>query len=79
MPPRPPVIGALLLVLTIASILLLFRPFSATLHGLFVDYSGPGRSLSAWLADEEARYAVVLQERQELIKKVGPKPEDVVS
>ncbi|KAN0124167.1 hypothetical protein V8E53_003920 [Lactarius tabidus] len=52
--------------ITIAVILLL-RPFSATLH----------RSLRAWLAEEETKYVVAIQERLELIKRWGPR-EDAV-
>jgi hypothetical protein len=73
MPPRPTVVAVVLL-LTVTLILLL-RPFSATLNGYssyYRDVFGHGRSLRAWLADEEARYAVAVQERLELIKKWGP-------
>ena len=50
---------------------LLFRrrrhPFYRDAFGL-----GRGRSLRAWLRDEEVRYPEVVQSRQELIRKWGP-------
>jgi hypothetical protein len=72
MPPRPTVIGTLFLFISVSSLFLLLRLVVATLP----DYSsafGPCRSLSARLADEDARYSVFLQERLELIEKWGPK------
>jgi hypothetical protein len=74
MPPRPTVL-ALVLLITV-TIILLLRPFSASINSYssyYRDAFGPGRSLRAWLADEEARYAVAVQERLELIKKWGPR------
>ncbi|KAN0138449.1 Methyltransferase domain containing protein [Lactarius tabidus] len=65
--------------ITVAVIIFL-RPFSATLNGYssyYRDAFGHGRSLRAWLAEEEARYVVAVQERLELIKKWGPR-EDAV-
>ncbi|KAI9437659.1 methyltransferase domain-containing protein [Lactarius indigo] len=78
MPPRPTVLTILLLI-TVALILLL-RSFSETLTGFssyYRDAFGPSRSLRAWLANEEALYAVAIQERQELIKKWGPRDDAV--
>lgn len=78
MPPRPTVVTLALLI--IVAVVLLLRPFSATSHGYssyYRDIFGSGRSLSAWLADEEARYAVAVQERLELIKKWGPRDDAV--
>jgi hypothetical protein len=79
MPPRPTIVSLAVLI-TIAVILLL-RPFSANLNSYssyYRDAFGHGsRSLGAWLAEEEARYVVAVQERLELIKKWGPR-EDVV-
>ncbi|KAH8988086.1 methyltransferase domain-containing protein [Lactarius akahatsu] len=78
MPPRPTVLTIVILI-TIAVILLL-RPYSATLNGYssyYRDAFGPGRSLRTWLADEEAHYAVAIQERLELIKKWGPRDDAV--
>jgi hypothetical protein len=62
------------------AVILLLRPFSATLNGYssyYRDAFGHSRSLRAWLAEEEARYVVAVQERLELIKKWGPR-EDAV-
>jgi hypothetical protein len=78
MPPRPTIVSLAVLI-TIAVILLL-RPFSATLNGYssyYRDAFGHSRSLRTWLAEEEARYVVAVQERLELIKKWGPR-EDAV-
>ena len=41
------------------------------------DVFGHGRSLRTWLADEEERYGVAVQEQLELIKKWGPKDDAV--
>lgn len=67
--PRPSFVAVLAL-LTIAVILLL-RSFSPQLS-FYRDAFGYGRSLTAWLRDEEARYALAVQDRQDLIKKLGP-------
>ena len=78
MPPRPTIVSLILLI-TVA-LILLFRPFSANLNGYstyYRDVFGHGRSLRAWLTDEEARYTVAVQERQELIKKWGPRDDAV--
>ncbi|KAH9069718.1 methyltransferase domain-containing protein [Lactarius deliciosus] len=78
MPPRPTVL-TLVILITVAVILLL-RPYSATLNGYssyYRDAFGPGRSLRTWLADEEALYAVAIQERLELVKKWGPRDDAV--
>ena len=78
MPPRPTVV-ALVFLITIVLILLV-RPFSASLNGYssyYRDLFGPGRPLRAWLADEEARYTVAVQERLELITKWGPRDDAV--
>ncbi|KAI9452236.1 hypothetical protein BJY52DRAFT_947626 [Lactarius psammicola] len=78
MPPRPTVVAVVLLITVV--LILLLRPFSATLHGYSSYYRnvfGPSRSLRTWLADEEARYAVAVQERLELIKKWGPRDDAV--
>lgn len=73
MPLRPTVVS--LAVLITVAVILLLQQFSATLHGYssyYRDVFGHGHTLGAWLADEEARYAVAIQERLELIKKWGP-------
>ncbi|KAH9988440.1 methyltransferase domain-containing protein [Russula compacta] len=67
--PRPSFVAVLAL-LTIAVILLL-RSFSPQ-SSFYRDVFGYGHSLTAWLRDEEARYALVVQDRQDLIKKLGP-------
>jgi hypothetical protein len=41
------------------------------------DAFGHSRSLRAWLAEEETKYVVAIQERLELIKRWGPR-EDAV-
>jgi hypothetical protein len=55
--------------ITIAVVLL--RQSSATINGYVYcrNAFGHGRSLRAWLPDEEARYTVAVQGRLELIKK----------
>jgi len=76
MPPRLSFLA--LTVFLTATILLLFRPFftqSSLYHNIF----GHGRSLQSWLNEEEARYAAALQDRQQLITKVGPAAVDVES
>ena len=53
------------------TLILLVRPFSANLNGYssyYRDVFGHRGSLCAWLTDEEARCAVAVQERLELIK-----------
>ncbi|KAH9028772.1 hypothetical protein EDB85DRAFT_1586418 [Lactarius pseudohatsudake] len=73
----PPVLS-FTLVVTIAVILL--RPYSATLNdysSYYRDAFGPSRSLHTWLADEEALYAVTIQEQLELFKKWGPRDDAV--
>jgi hypothetical protein len=78
MPPRPTVVSLVLLILVAA--ILLIRPYSANLNGYssyYRDVFGHGRSLRSWLADEEARYVVAVQERLELIKKWGPRDDAV--
>ncbi len=78
MPPRPTVLALFLLIAV--TVILLFRSFSEPLHGsssYYRDVFGRGHSLRAWLADEETRYAVAVQERLDLIKKWGPR-DDVV-
>jgi hypothetical protein len=72
MPPRP-FFALLAGLLTFSLALLLFRhqqqaSFSSFAYPGFFG-SGPGRSLSAWVLDEEARYDVVLQDRQQLINR----------
>jgi hypothetical protein len=73
MAPRP-FVAALAALLTFSLALLLFRhqqvsaPASFSYPGFFG--SGPsGRSLGAWVVDEETRYDFVLQDRQQLISK----------
>jgi hypothetical protein len=51
--------------------LVLFQQYSA-IPPFYHDAFGRGHSLNAWLNDEGARYAEVVQDRQELIKKWGP-------
>ncbi|KAI0301032.1 methyltransferase domain-containing protein [Multifurca ochricompacta] len=73
MPPRPTLVAfvALVTVLVIFFLRLIF----VTLPGhssFYRDTFGPGRSLSVWLENEEDRYALAVQDRQELIKKWGP-------
>jgi hypothetical protein len=64
------------LAVLITAVILLLRSFSATLNGYssyYRDAFGHGRSLRTWLTEEKARYVVAVQERLELIKKVGAK------
>ena len=78
MPPRPTFI-ALAALLTVAFILLL-RPFLPPLSlgsSSYCDIFGCGRSLRAWLEEEEARYSETLELRQRLIQTWGP-TEDLV-
>jgi len=73
MPPRPTVI-ALGVVLSFGVIFLL-RPFAPTLSvhsSYYRDVFGRSRPLSDWLRNEEARYTVAVQDRQQLIRKYGP-------
>ena len=77
MPPRPTIVT---LVLITVILTLLIRPFSTSLNGYSTfhrDLFGPSHPLRTWLAEEEARYAVVVQERLELITKWGPSEDDV--
>jgi hypothetical protein len=78
MPPRPTFIAiAVLLTLTL---ILLLRPFLATLSFRTSSYCGLfdcSRSLRTWLVEEETRYAVALKRRQQLINRWGP-TEDTV-
>ena len=66
-------VAALAALLTLSLILLLsryqqFATPSFSYPGFFG--SGPsGRSLGAWVLDEEKRYEIVLQDRQQLINK----------
>lgn len=72
MPPRPTVIGTLFVFISVSSLFLFLRLLVAALPD-YPSAFGPCRSLSARLADEEARYSVFLQERLKLIEKWGPK------
>jgi len=76
--PRPTFIAiAALLTLTL---ILLLRPFLATLSlptSFYCDLFGCGRTLRTWLEQEDARYAVALERRQQLIERWGP-TEDAV-
>lgn len=78
MPPRPTIIA--LVILITVTVILLLRPFSSSLTSYstyYRDVFGSNRSLRTWLADEEARYTVAVQERLELIKKWGPSDDAV--
>ncbi|KAH9169076.1 hypothetical protein EDB89DRAFT_2099257, partial [Lactarius sanguifluus] len=64
------VISSLTLV-SLITVAVVLRPFWATLNdysSYYCDVFGPSRSLRTWLAHEEARYAVAIQGRLELIK-----------
>jgi len=58
---------------------LLFRRLAASPPAFYRDAFGfgQGRSLETWLRNEEARYAEVVQRRQQLIQKWGPTDVDV--
>jgi hypothetical protein len=77
MAPRPSSFIALAAFL-ILGIVLLQHQFPTT-PSFYRDVSGRGRPLSAWLTDEEARYAEVVQGRQQLITKWGPTAAEVES
>ena len=66
------VVGALLV------IQLLFSPVKSLKQAEFFRWSTRS-SLKSILADEEARYDLVLQDREGLVRKWGPKAEDVVT
>jgi hypothetical protein len=68
MPPRP-FFAALAAFLTFSLVLLLFHRQSSVQSFSYPGSFASGRSLSAWVLDEDARYSVVLQDRQELIRK----------
>jgi len=71
MAPRP-FFAALAALLTFTLALLLFRHQSATQSFSYPGFFGSGaggRSLSTWIVDEDARYSVVLQDRQHLINR----------
>jgi hypothetical protein len=78
--PRPTFI-ALIALLTVGFILLI-PSFISTLPvrtTYFCQLFNCGPSLSAWLESEDARYAIALQRRQELIKTWGPTEDTVDS
>lgn len=67
-----PFFAAVAALLTFTLGLLLFRHPSASQSFSYPGFfsSGPGgRSLSSWVVDEDARYSVVLQDRQHLINR----------
>ncbi|KAH9169066.1 hypothetical protein EDB89DRAFT_1512194 [Lactarius sanguifluus] len=76
--PLPPTLRARLYYVTssltlvsLITVAVVLRPFWATLNdysSYYCDVFGPSRSLRTWLAHEEARYAVAIQGRLELIK-----------
>jgi hypothetical protein len=73
MPPRPTIVAFSLLLVFL--VFLLFRPFAPTLSvhsSYYRDVFGRSRPLREWLRDEEERYTVAVQDRQELIRKYGP-------
>jgi len=59
-------------------IVLLQRRFPVT-PSFYHDVSGRRRLLSTWLTNEEARYAEVVQDRHQLIRKWGPTAAQVES
>jgi hypothetical protein len=72
MPPRLTVVTFALFLVFVFSVL---RPFAPTLSvhsSYYRDVFGRSRPLSDWLRDEDARYAVAVEERQNLIRKYGP-------
>ncbi len=69
MPPRPSVV-ALAAFITI-SIILFLHQFSAG-PSYYRDVFTRSHSLTAWLSEEEERYAAFIQDRQQLIRKWGP-------
>jgi hypothetical protein len=69
MPPRPSIVA--LATFIALSIILLLHQFSSH-SSYYRDAFTSGRSLKAWLNDEEERYALFLQDRQQLIRKWGP-------
>ncbi|KAH8994778.1 hypothetical protein EDB83DRAFT_2534583 [Lactarius deliciosus] len=60
-----------MILITVADILL--RPYSSCCRDAF----GPSRSLYTWLADEEALYAVAIQDQLDPIKKWGHRDDAV--
>lgn len=74
MAPRRSVIAAAAFVaIFIVLILHQFSAYSSYYHDIFTR----GRSLTAWLNEEEERYTVLLQGRKELIAKWGPSEAEV--
>jgi hypothetical protein len=72
MPPRLTVVTFAIFLIFLFSIL---RPFAPTLSvhsSYYRDVFGRSRPLSDWLRDEDARYTVAVEGRQELIRKYGP-------
>ena len=67
---------ALAAFLTIGIFLLRQSPATPSFYH---DVFGRSRALSTWLDNEEARYAGVVQARQELIRKWGPTDAEVES
>jgi hypothetical protein len=70
MPPRPSVV-ALATFIAVSSLLLLHQFFGSS-PSYYRDVFTRSRSLTAWLSDEEERYAAFIQDRQQLIRKWGP-------
>lgn len=69
MPPRPSVVAfAACIAISIVFLLHQFTPYSSYYHDVFTR----GRSLKAWLNDEEERYDAFIQDRHQLIRKWGP-------
>ena len=62
----------------IICVILLRRRFHVT-PSFYRDVSGRGGPLSTWLNNEEARYAEVMQGRQQFITKWGPTAAEVES
>lgn len=65
-----------LVVLGLLLIQILFSPVKSIKQGeLFRSKSSP--ALTATLVEEEARYHIMLQDREDLVRKWGPRPEDI--
>jgi hypothetical protein len=81
MPRARPNFIALVALLTVA-LILLFHSFLSTLpihNSYYCHLFNCHPSLSTWLESEEARYAMALQTRQELIETWGPTEDTVES
>jgi hypothetical protein len=72
MPPRLTVVACTTFLLFVVILLRPFRPTLSVHSSYYRDVFGHSRPLRDWLRDEEARYTVAVEDRQQLIRKYGP-------